>query len=225
MIEAPWDSHWGKDYDYFRKQMIVQEALQDAEAQGYIGTYVVDVGCGALPLSGHLSRSHKKILIDIAGPQWKAKYGIQLRLDVETLLDSTSRHSRAAIARIARFMQVKESSKERQQVDTFFFSDILNYIDWESVLGEANSYLKPGGSFVIFNMPNRGEDNLFSSRGLKSNTALLDFLSTHGHTVHVEKHIPNKTHPDYDATKDMIFLISQKPAANQKPAEYSEVEW
>ncbi len=204
MQESPWDQHWGMEYDPSLKRDMTRKFIAAAEECGQIGERVVEVGSGICPLTRLLQKHHQLIHIDIAGHTSKVGNKLHLRLDAEQLLDRQSHSTRKALGLIARFIGV-DAQDTKPPIDSFFFSDILNYIDWQKVLAEANRYLKPGGSFVIFNKPGRGFPPLFSSEGLKDNTLLLDFLRQQRHAILVEDYLNEDEKAD-----STLFLISQK---------------
>jgi hypothetical protein len=75
-------------------------------------------------------------------------------------------------------------------------------------------FLKKGGRIIIFNKPNRGYKNLFSSKGVKSNSELVDFLKKSGFEIeHISGGFESKK--GYPAIQNMpeeadILLVAKK---------------
>jgi hypothetical protein len=75
-------------------------------------------------------------------------------------------------------------------VDTMVLSSVLNYINYQEVIGELYSYLRDGGRLVIFNKPNRGgytHSHLFSPNRPPDNYELIHYLENNGFEGEITK--------------------------------------
>ncbi len=171
---------------------------------------VVDVGSGAFPISRYFEQKHKTILIDVAGKNDQIDSTLYLKADVESMADRTRFSTRRALLKSALFLGV-DPHASGSHVDTFLFSEILNYVDWRETIDAADAQLKNGGTMFIANMPNRGLSSLFSERGLTSNAALLSYFQEEkGYSIVHEQYM-NRSKPDSDT--DFLFLLVSKPEA------------
>ncbi len=91
------------------------------------------------------------------------------------------------------------------------FADLLNYVDFRKVLRGFGNYLKPGGRMVIVNLPMRGNQSLFSDKGLKDNRELYEFLQEHRFEIE-HKSFPCRDPKATDEAEELIVLVARKAA-------------
>jgi hypothetical protein len=98
---------------------------------------------------------------------------------------------------------------EIQRVDTMVISDTLNYVDFRKVLSGLASYLKPNGRIIVLNLPYRGNQSLFSDRGLKDNRELYPALEELGFEIE-HKSFPKRPRNETDESEELIVLVARK---------------
>lgn len=141
---------------------------------------IVDVGSGRHPVSEFLASDDSHIItVDVVKPD-ESVSDTHILTDIDKLLREDSFSTRKAEVRAAKALKVDARTTSPEQVDTFIFSDSLNYVDYKQTLQRAYHYLKPGGVFVILNQPGRtfeGTDYVIDAAGLHDNQELSDFLA------------------------------------------------
>lgn len=218
MRSDSWSEHWGNDYDRpFKMRFAFGPLFKRLEGEGKLGQVIVDIGSGAWAVSEKLAPRHTVITIDLGNYDetqaraigaWNRQY---VPFDIEDVEDSGKFSTRRALLKIASFLDVdprREGSQE--QVDTMIFSEVLNYVDYQQVLRAMARYLKKGGRFIIYNLPTRGIKDLFSSKGLKSNIELLQFLESEGFEVEMAESVfSGEIFPiDFDTT--LVLVVARK---------------
>lgn len=207
-----WEQFWGEGYDPQEKVEILDQPLRTLEESGKLGHTILDVGSGAHPVSKSLrSGDHKIIEIDIAA----AEHGqlseklLRLKYDVEEL-GNDSFATKKALAKTANFLEI-ENFREAppEQIDTIIFSEILNYVDYQKVIAETKTYLKPGGRVIIFNAPGRGHRFLFSDEGVSNNAELISYMESQGFTIESTNRDPEADTLDNQESR-MLLLVAQK---------------
>jgi hypothetical protein len=108
-------------------------------------------------------------------------------------------------------MDPKAAAGHLEQVDTIVVSDLLNYVDFRKVLGAFGKYLKPGGRFIVNNLPMRGNQALFSDKGLKDNRDLYQFLEEEGFEIE-HKSFPKRSAGATDESGELLILVARKGA-------------
>lgn len=211
MRESRWKSEWGRPYDAEMKEEFLIPLFDRMDDAGQIGKVVVDVGSGARPLSrilswGPLARGRKFVRVDIAGKNKTNPSTLELRMDIEQVGDPSSTTYKRALLRAGAFFETDPESCIEEQADTMIFSEVLNYVDYRSVLLNFSRFLKPGGRFVIVNKPGRGFLSVFSPKGVENNLELKAFLERAGFSLeHVS--FPHGSPEQADA---MILLVAVK---------------
>jgi len=89
------------------------------------------------------------------------------------------------------------------------FSDLLNYVDYRKVLRGFAEYLKRDGRMIILNFPTRGNQALFSGKGLKDNRGLYRCLEEHGFEIE-DKSFPCRPAGETDEAEELIVLVARK---------------
>ncbi|MFH1586559.1 MAG: hypothetical protein ABID38_01740 [Candidatus Diapherotrites archaeon] len=132
---------------------------------------------------------------------------MEIQADIERLeLDSPDQKKRMAL--IAEFLGL-DPKKKAAPVDSILFSDILNYIDFRTVVSSLSKYLKPGGRIIILNKPGRGISERFSERGVKENSELIEFLDNkNGFEIeHLTPHHNAEKYPQRQDVAKLGFII------------------
>lgn len=166
-IPESWEEAWGESHYSlpFKVELFKPGAmLSDLEAQGGFGDRIIEVGGGKQwPLSNSLRNARRRVInVDIASDETPdSQYHLPLHFDIESLAEIQRTTTRAALIKAARFLDLDPRTCEMAQADTFIFSEVLNYVDFKSVLTSCAAYLKPGGRFVVINQPDRGYSRLF----------------------------------------------------------------
>lgn len=178
-----WDSAWG-EVDYFSHQFAGMMSMMDAQ----LGEVVVDIGSGATPVTQLLDRRrHKIIEIDIASDEKPdLPNTLRLRFDIEDAIDENKNTTRAAIGKVGEFLGIdcenrNNSPQKLEQVDTFVFSQILNYVDFKAVIKALKKYLKPGGQIILNECFGLAIGGLRSEAGISNFEELAEFLRDEGY--------------------------------------------
>jgi len=204
---TPWRQYWGETYGPDLKKWLLKPLFDDLEKSDRLGGIIIDAGSGAHPVTQLLAPkpARRRILIDIAADESCSPDALRLRLDVEKVTQPHSLTLRRAIIRARRFLPASAAA-----ADTIIFSDLLNYVDFRAVLAGASRFLKPGGRFIIVNLPIRGNQSLFSERGLKDNHHLYAFLDHHHFQIE-HKSFPCRPRGATDESEELIILVARKP--------------
>ncbi|MGD1031823.1 MAG: class I SAM-dependent methyltransferase [Opitutaceae bacterium] len=183
------------------------------EAEGKIGDLVIDVGCGAVPVTGLLkaTTARKRILVDIASDNAESAEAIGIRLDAEEAGRREGLACRKALLRACAFLAISPRTEPRTELaDTIVFSEVLNYVDFRKVIQGFSVFLKPGGRIIVINLPFRGNASLFSEKGLKENRQLYEFLDEHDFEIEF-KAFPKRPARETDESQEFLLLVAQKP--------------
>ena len=208
--KSPWEPHWGRAYDPETKRNLLEPIFEELESAGKIGNVVVDVGSGAHPITKLLSSkpARKIIAVDIVGENGEMFDRRQIKFDAEKIDAHGTLSYKKALLRVSRFLGVNPRAEtNKEHADTIIFSEILNYVDYQRVLGGFSKYLKPGGRLIVINRPGRGIWQFFHERGVKNNKDLFNFLEDHNFDVEY------KESPSFTYTSDSggtIFLVAVK---------------
>ena len=204
------------DYEGWEKFKVLGPLLGELQDEGKIGELVVDVGSAYLPISQHIPGKHTLITIDYAGRATTASMPIlhadtvHIPYDAQNVARQGSFDNKKALVKVAKLLGTDpRNTRNAECADTMLFSEILNYVDFRSTLLGFSRYLKPGGRFIIFNMPGRGYGERFAEKGVKNNTELRDFLTENGFAI--EKAVfPRHVRPDDWDDSGMVFLVARK---------------
>ena len=209
---SPWQQYWGESYGPELKQRLLTPVFGKLEAQGAIGDLIVDVGSGASPVTQLLKTKsgRKRICVDIAAENVGLKAESRIRLDAEKVGDIRALSFRKALLRVCAFLEVNPKTEaEAERADTIVFSDMLNYVDFRKVLGGFVRYLKAGGRMIVLNFPDRGNQSLFSDKGLKDNRELYAFLEECGFEIE-HKAFPERPRHETSEAEELIVLVAKK---------------
>ena len=143
---------------------------------------------------------------------------LKVRMDIEQVGAPIAYSHRKALRRSARFLRVDPRTAATERADTIIFSDILNYVDFERVLGGFARFLKPGGRFIVCNLPMRGNQTLFSEKGLKDNRRLFQYLEANGFDLE-EKHFPKREPGVTSEAEELLVLVARKKSGSNEPRE------
>ena len=206
----PWEGYWGSTYGPELKQWLLKPVFETLESKGKIGDVIVDVGSGAAPVTRFLPNraGRKRIFVDVAGDNGRAGEEQRVRLDAEKVGDEEALSFRKAAVRAGRFLGV-EPRGERECADMIVFSDLLNYVDFRKVLQGFGGFLKEEGRMVIVNLPIRGNEALFSEKGLKDNRELYPVLEGMGFEVEI-KAFPKRGKDETDDAQELIVLVARE---------------
>ncbi|HEX4086608.1 MAG TPA: hypothetical protein VHY22_16970 [Chthoniobacteraceae bacterium] len=212
VFENPWQRYWGNTYGAELKRWILKPVFDGLEKTGRMGDLIVDAGSGALPVTTLLDprQGRRWIFIDIAADT-ASNFANQLkvRLDVEKIGEPGAYSCRKALRRAAHFLRIDPRSAEVARADTIVVSDVLNYVDFEKVLRGFSNFVKPGGRFVVCNLPMRGNQSLFSGKGLRDNCLLFGFLEGIGFDLE-EKHFPKREPGVTTEAGELLVLVAKK---------------
>jgi ubiquinone/menaquinone biosynthesis C-methylase UbiE len=204
--------HWFMkgQYDAEWKNKKALPLLQEMSDRGDLGDVVVDVGAGHSTLVRGLMKKHTVGIIDIVVPDARLEQHFAIQADLRHL-NQPSRKTKRGLLEAARTL--KERQKQTR-VNTFVFSDILNYVDYKKLLNELNVVLVPGGRVVIINMPNLGPEKIMEpdDTRFKHNSELIEFLESKppkgmGYTVEQPKH---RDAEYLDNLKERLIIVTRK---------------
>jgi SAM-dependent methyltransferase len=214
----PWQEYWGESYGLELKRWMLTPVFSRLEAEGKIGDLVIDVGCGAVPVTGLLSATpaRKRILVDIASDNAESAEALGIRLDAEEAGRREGLGCRRALLRACAFLAINPRTEPRTELaDTIVFSEILNYVDFRKVIQGFSVFLKPGGRIIVVNLPFRGNGSLFSEMGLKENRQLYGFLEEHDFEIEF-KAFPKRPAQETDESEEFILLVAKKPPQSNR---------
>ena len=218
-MQNNWREFWGRPYDRTTKQEVMENILPDLElnAENDTPSVLLDIGCGALPISNMLSFEYncKTIKIDIAIENSHFHNDlsdeIKINADIEKFND-TLFETKKKLLHICKFLDIAPQEDTKEQIDIAIFSEILNYIDYKKVLKDSSAYIKKGGKIVIINMPGRGFRTLFSEKGVCDNLELYSFLEEIGFEIG-KKYFPWNSYsecPDKEDGTEFVTLVARK---------------
>ncbi|MGB8354111.1 MAG: hypothetical protein WCD79_09515 [Chthoniobacteraceae bacterium] len=207
-----WHDCWGETYGPDLKRHLLEPLFSNLEAEDKIGSLIMDVGSGAVPVTRLLQPKpvRKRICVDIAADNAASPDELRVRLDIGKLGQPTSLAFRKASLRICAFLGINPATKTATDLaDLMLFSDVLNYVDFWTVLHESAKYLKPGGRIIVVNLPHRGNQSLFSDKGLKNNRHLYACLYEHHFEIE-SKAFPKRARNETDESEELIVLVARK---------------
>jgi SAM-dependent methyltransferase len=211
---TPWQAFWGAPYGLDLKRWLLKPVFERLEAEGKVGDVIVDIGSGAQPVTQFLPKrsGRKRICVDVAGDNRSVGDMQTLRLDVEKVAEPGSMSVRKALLRACRFLEMApDEASGEQRADLMVCADLLNYVDFRKVLGGFSRYLKPGGRLVVVNLPMRGNQELFSEKGLKDNRLLCEYLEEQRFEIE-HKAFPCRPKGTTDEADELIVLVARKAA-------------
>jgi hypothetical protein len=212
--ENPWEENWGASYSPELKRHLIDSVFKRLDHEGKLGNLIVDIGSGASPVSQLLQSTpdRKFIFIDIAGSNWVSLDTQRIRLDAENITRPDLLSYRKALIRVCRFLNIDPKARTREERATaMVLSDILNYVDYRSVVSGFATFLKSGGRIVIINHPGRGIRARFAEKGLKRNDDFYLFLQEQSLEVEY-KDFPCRPDGESDESEEMIVLVARKSA-------------
>jgi SAM-dependent methyltransferase len=207
-----WQQYWGESYGPELKQWMLAPVFDRLEAEGKIGDLIIDVGSGALPVTGILkpTPARKRICVDIASDNVASGDTLGVRLDAEKAGQLEDLSFRKVLLRACAFLEINPRTEiQTELADTMVFSEVLNYVDFRKVLQGFSNFLKPGGRMIVINLPFRGNRSLFSERGLKDNRQLYAFLEELDFETEF-KAFPKKPPQEADESEEFIVLVAKK---------------
>jgi SAM-dependent methyltransferase len=208
--DTPWQVYWGESYGLELKEWLLKPVFEKLEEEGKIGDLIVDVGSGARPVTRFLKarEGRKRILVDVAAEHGGSQDEQRIRMDAEKVGERGALSYRRGLVKVCRFLDI-EPNAERTGADMVVFSDLLNYVDFRKVVGEFAGFLKNGGRMVIVNLPMRGNQALFSEKGLKDNRELCAFLEGRGFEIE-HKAFPCRGRGETEEAEELIVLVARK---------------
>jgi SAM-dependent methyltransferase len=209
-LQTPWQCFWGEAYGIELKRWMLKPVFEKLDAEGKAGDLIVDVGSGAQPVTQFLAKrpGRKRILVDVAADNGGDSSERRIRLNAEKIAEPESLGFRKGLVRVRKFLAPAPGA-EPVGADLMVFSDLLNYVDFRSVLRGFARYLKPGGRFLIANLPMRGNQSFFSEKGLKDNRDLFAFLMEERFEIE-EKSFPCRAADATEEAEELIVLIARK---------------
>ncbi|MBI5456617.1 hypothetical protein HY969_02655 [Candidatus Kaiserbacteria bacterium] len=207
------------DFDSLTKASALRSTLRALDDDNKIGDRVLDIGSGPLPVSTFLLRkktSRKIVNMDVADFGDDPRGNLNLRYNVNNADDPNAYSTKKTIFTAAQHFGVDLSlSQGTEQVDTMIFSELLNYVDFRSVLSSYARYLKAGGRFIILNKPGhhpRNKADLLHPKGVQNNAELIDFLQND--FVIEQKTFPFRREEGLDDARSegdaMMLLVARK---------------
>jgi SAM-dependent methyltransferase len=209
--DTPWQRYWGDAYGLDLKQWLLKPLFEKLEHEGKVGDLIVDVGSGARPVSRFLPPrpGRKRILVDVAAENCASADEQKIRLNAEKIAQPAALSFRKALLRVCNFLEIPPAAPANAiGADTIVFSDLLNYVDFRKVLRGFARFLKPDGRIVIVNLPMRGNESLFSEKGLKDNRQLYEFLEEHHFEIE-HKSFPCRPRGETDESGELIVLVAR----------------
>ena len=185
-----WREHQESPFAVEEKSIYLGPKIVQMSQQGLLGRNVLAVGAGDRGPTAFLDRycigSHKIIDVDLLGPEKEGPDLLRLVFDVEKALSDRApeqAETRSAINRICGFLGNPDQSQPRK-INTLVLSDILNYVDFASVIRFLEQFIVPGGRIFISNQINRTcDERLLSLAGLQSNEKLIGLLKELGYEI------------------------------------------
>jgi len=213
-LQTPWQLYWGEPYGIDLKKWLLNPVVEKLEAEGNAGDLIVDVGSGAQPVTRFFQNrpGRKRILVDVAADNNGCADEWRIRLNAEQVGEPGALSFRKALARAGKFLAPAPGAQPIG-ADLMVFSDLLNYVDFRTVLHGFARYLKPGGRILIVNLPMRGNQSLFSEKGLKDNRDLLAFLEEERFEIE-QKSFPCRAADVTDEAEELIVLVARKDGLN-----------
>jgi len=209
-LQTPWQQYWGEAYGLELKQWMLKPVFEKLEAEGKAGDLIVDIGSGARPVTRFFQSrpGRKRILVDVAADNGVCADERRIRLDAEKVAEPGALSMLKAVIKAREFLGLAPDAKA-DSADMIVFSDLLNYVDFRKVLRGFASYLKAGGRLVIVNLPMRGNQTLFSEKGLKDNRDLYAFLEEEQFEIE-QKSFPCRPADATDEAEELIVLVARK---------------
>ncbi len=145
-----WTSRWGQEYRTNGKAPeILKNYLDNFLLEGKVGQNILDIGCGAYPISNNfVDPNRKQILVDIAGGHWKSERVLKLEIDIGDLLIKQIERKRF-LDSVRDFF----GSTWSKVVDTCIMGHILNYVDYRALIPFVSELLAEKGRLLVVNNP------------------------------------------------------------------------
>jgi|GEM_PF-6407278 len=215
-LEENWSWNWGQSYtEELKVGLTLNGKLAEMIKNRALGSLVVDVGSGrnCAIAEAILHSGAKMISVDISCNEALSSSTKQwIKFDVNDFPNTAKISTQLAVAKAAKFIgtEVCKTDDDKQVVDTFLFSEILNYIQFASVLESCAEYLKPGGTFVVINKPHYGLPDFFTQRErVDDNTEVTDLVKRLDFTIeHLQ--FEDLDQDGRPTGKQMMILIARK---------------
>jgi len=208
----PWEENWGAAYGPELKKYLVDAVFKRLDQEGKLGNLIVDIGSGASPVSQLLPSApdRKFIFVDVAGTDSVSMDTQHIRLDAEHITQPGLLSYKKALIRVCRFLNTDpRASALQERATALVFSDILNYVNYRTVVSGFASFLKSGGRIIIVNHPTRGIRARFSEKGLKKNDDFYLFLEEQNLEIE-SKDFPCRPAGEREESEEMIVLVARK---------------
>lgn len=200
-----WSGH-SLDLNYGTREKIqrLKVDFERLDVNGALGTKMLELGSGRdSPLNYLLDFSipDRTLLgVDVIAVSRPGNASPLLQYDIRELGKPWTHATKRAIVEAARKLDIQAPLPKEPQLDTIFFFEILNYVDYQNIISTYSRFLKPGGRIVILNNPQRRPPDymvenlsspekdtklmsdgrlLFDERGAKSNVELERFVREH----------------------------------------------
>jgi hypothetical protein len=202
---AAWQQMWRESQDLFgapKKPWLIR-FLQDLDHHGLVGDSVLDIGSGRVAVSDYLRSSTRRIVqIDYGGSEPK-RHALGIKLDIEDE-EAFNRE----LDRIQRYVG-------KASFRTIIYSQVLNYVDFRTVLRRFKQLAAPGGRIVISNQPFEGDSELFSAMGVSDNSELLRFLPETGFVIEFLQAAPwiHVNEFDLDLRAKSLLVVARNSSA------------
>ncbi len=192
---------YASDYNAEWKEKVLKYIQKEMRRAGIpIGPTILDLGSGVRPVSRFLASADSQVLtVDFNQPEKEFVRGshTHIQRDLTELVDETSFAARRSVVEAAQALGLDSRADPKEQVDTIVLSDVLNYVPANEVLDRAVSYLKPGGTVIIFNQPGRTFDfaeHSLHPEGARDTNELQRYLEE---TLQLECVYESRTNEDY----------------------------
>lgn len=159
------------DYDYRCSEKTIIPWLEDMRQKNILGNNIMDIGCGAKPISQNLQRLNKLVLVDIGTINIIDADVLSVCYDINEL-NETQNESTLMFKR-----KIKDFLGE-EVINTIILSNILNYVNYKVVLNQLYQLIHPGSRLVILNRPFKGSYNFVSDYGVNCNIELINTLES-----------------------------------------------
>jgi hypothetical protein len=165
-----------RDYDPNHKADIINSLVENRLVVLDDDSFVLDVGSGNNPISLNLPSKPKIITLDLAGQTGLSAQPnhTHLKTNAETL--PTHKDDLEILTTLCRSLSHGKEVSITHLFQLIVFSEILNYVDYRSIIAGYSRFLDSNGQILIINSPNRGFHGLFSPQGVKNNQELIDLM-------------------------------------------------
>ena len=210
---SPWQEYWGESSGPELKRWMLTPVFSMLEAEGKIGYLVIDVGCGAVPVTGLLSATpaRKRILVDIASDNAESAEALGIRLDAEEAGRREGLGCRKALLRACAFLAINPRTVPYTELaDTIVFSEILNYVDFPEGHSGVLCLSKTGQKDHCRQPSVQGERFVVLRNGPQGESPALR-ISGGARFRYAVQGVSEAAAQETDESEEFIILVAKKP--------------